>query len=74
MQNDLVQVRVKARNTNDWGDLSEMNLEGGRIQTIPKQMLAPTRGINTSVETLEVNWLALSGDDTGSTEIDSYNL
>jgi len=36
--------------------------------------LAPTRGINTSVETLEVNWLALSGDDTGSTEIDSYNL
>jgi len=33
--NQLVQARVQATNTNDWGDLSEANIEGARIQTEP---------------------------------------
>jgi hypothetical protein len=34
--NDLVQVRAQATNTNDYGDLSETNLDGARIQTKPE--------------------------------------
>lgn len=29
--NDLVRVRARARNTNDWGDYSETNTDGARI-------------------------------------------
>ena len=29
--NDLVKVRARARNTNDWGDYSETNVDGARI-------------------------------------------
>ena len=29
--NDLVKVRARARNTNDWGDFSESNTDGARI-------------------------------------------
>ena len=29
--NDLVKVRARARNTNDWGDYSESNTDGARI-------------------------------------------
>ena len=29
--NDLVRVRARARNTNDWGDYSESNIDGARI-------------------------------------------
>ena len=29
--NDLIKVRVRARNTNDWGDFSESNIDGARI-------------------------------------------
>ena len=33
--NDMVKVRGRARNTNDWGDYSESNVDGARIQTKP---------------------------------------
>jgi hypothetical protein len=32
------------------------------------------RGDNTHVDTIEVHWTALSGDQTGGSAIDSYNL
>lgn len=73
-QNDLVQARAQAQNANGWGDLSEINIEGGFIQTIPHQMQAPSRNSATNVNTLVVDWIALEGDDTGSSTIDSYNL
>ena len=38
LYNDLVKVRVRARNTNSWGDYSESNISGARIQTKPVQM------------------------------------
>jgi len=31
VQGDIVKVRVQARNTNDWGEISEMNTEGAII-------------------------------------------
>jgi hypothetical protein len=51
-----------------------MNIEGGHIQTKPYQMAAPTRGIDTTTTKLQVFWVALEGDETGSSPIDSYNL
>lgn len=74
IQNDLVQSRAQAANENGWGDLSEINIEGGNIQTIPHQMIAPTRDSATTVNQLVVNWIGLEGDSTGSSTIDSYNL
>jgi len=49
-----------------------MNVDGGRISVIPYQMEAPTRGEATSTSRLQINWS--SPVNTGSAEIDSYNL
>lgn len=67
-------MRVQALNTNDWSELSEFNTFGAIIQTIPYQMEKPTRNYETWTNLLWVDWVALSGDSTGSAEIDSYNL
>lgn len=69
-----MQVRVQASNTNDWGDLSEMNVIGGKISTEPFVVSPPTRGIKTSTSALQINWIALEGNLTGGVPIDSYNL
>jgi hypothetical protein len=74
IQNEIVQVKAQAKNTNDWGELSEANTSGGIIQTIPYQMEVPIRGYDTSFTTLFIDWIALTGDKTGSATIDSYNL
>ena len=37
-------------------------------------MQTPTRNAATNVNTLVVDWIALEGDETGSSPIDSYNL
>jgi Fibronectin type III domain len=37
-------------------------------------MQQPTRGPLTSINSLQINWVALQGDLTGSSLIDSYNL
>jgi hypothetical protein len=37
-------------------------------------MKAPSRGINSGVSVLDVQWEALTGFETGSADIDSYNL
>jgi hypothetical protein len=57
---------MQARNTNDWGEISEMNIEGGIISIVPFKMQAPTRGSLTTTSSLEVYWLPLLGSDTGS--------
>jgi hypothetical protein len=57
---------MQARNTNDWGEISEMNNEGGIISIVPFKMQAPTRGSLTTTSSLEVYWLPLLGSDTGS--------
>ena len=72
--NDLLRVRGRARNTNDWGDYSESNIDGARIQTTPLKMGQTTRGSNTSTTQIEAIWTTLTGDDTGGVAIDSYNL
>ena len=67
-------MKAQAANTNDWSELSDANIDGAIIQIIPFKMQIPTRGYSTSITTLYIDWLALTGDDTGSAAIDSYNL
>ena len=71
----LVQVRVQAQNANGWGSLSQVNLDGARIQTEPVQMSAPVMGDQTSTTEIQVTFTALTTDQvTGGAAIDSYNL
>lgn len=74
VQNDLVQVKTQAANTNDWSELSDANTDGAIIQVIPFQMATPTRGSLTNINQLHIEWIELIGDDTGSATIESYNL
>lgn len=37
-------------------------------------MATPTRGGATSVSQVQVEWIALSGDETGGNTVDSYNV
>lgn len=57
-----------------WSDLSLANTAGELVQTKPVQMSAPTRGSGTNTNTIVVNWVALTGDNTGGASIASYNL
>lgn len=56
VQDDIVRVRMQASNTNDWSEMSESNVSGGRIQVKPYEMQPPTRGGFTSTSQLEVVW------------------
>ena len=49
----LVQARVQAMNANGWGGLSQVNLDGARIQTEPSTMSAPVMGDQTSTSQIE---------------------
>jgi hypothetical protein len=72
--NQLVKATVQAKNTNGWSDESEANVDGARIQTVPNQMAPVTRMADSNQIALHVQWSALSGDATGGSAIDSYNL
>lgn len=73
--NAQIYAKVRAHNANGYGAYSEQNLVGARIETEPIQMTAPTLVTATiTLTSIEVQWSALIGDDTGGASIDSYNL
>lgn len=49
--NSLIQVKVRAHNQNGWGPLSELNIVGATIETVPAQAAAPTFDPATSTNT-----------------------
>jgi len=51
-----------------------MNVVGATISVNPFVMQAPVRGMNTSLQTLQVFWQPLVNEMTGGSPIDSYNL
>lgn len=73
-QNDIVKVQVRAFNYNGWSDYSELNQDGGVIQTEPAQVGQPVRGDQTSYNQVHIKWDALVGDETGGSQITSYYL
>ena len=68
----MVEVKVAAHNLNGWGDFSDINIAGAIIETVPGQMLAPTRDPETNTVQIVVDWLPPVND--GYSEIVSYNL
>lgn len=71
----LVTVKVRARNQFGFGDYSEVNTVGARIQVEPVQMPPMTLDIVAStIHTIKLDWSALVGPDTGSSPILSYHL
>ena len=69
---DLVEVKVAAHNLNGWGDFSEVNIVGAQIETVPGQLLAPTRNAETNTIQIVVDWQPPTND--GFSDIVSYNL
>lgn len=71
----LVEAKVKAHNTNGYGEYSPVNVAGSTIQTAPTTMNAPISGSATSSTQIQVTWSALTASsDTGGSAITSYNL
>ena len=55
---DLIVVKVRAHNLNDWGDYSNPNSFGASVRTQPAQMIKPVRGSQTSEDEVHVVWSA----------------
>jgi hypothetical protein len=70
---DLVAARARAINSIGAGQYSQPNAVGATIETAPVAMLTPTRGA-TTLTSVVVDWLALTGTDTRGSAIDSYEL
>ena len=73
-QNDVVKVQVRSYNYNGWSDYSDINQDGGVIQTEPAQVSQPRRGDQTSYNQVHIEWDGLVGDETGGSQITSYYL
>lgn len=71
----LVVMKARARNQFGFGDYSETNTAGARVQVEPVQMPPITLDIVTStINTIKLDWNALVGAETGSSPILSYHL
>jgi hypothetical protein len=69
---NLVQAKVKSRNVNGWSEFSDVNTDGGTIQTEPAVMAAPERGVQTDTTKLHIVWTALEGDELRGSFVTSY--
>ena len=72
MLNDIVKTKVRSFNYNGWSAYSDINQEGGVIQTEPAQVSQPTRGAQTSYNAVHVEWDSLVDDETGGSPVTSY--
>ena len=71
---NLIKVRVSAYNVIGYGIASVPNTVGATVRTVPIKMADPTRGIATTTNRIQVNWIALTYPDNGNSDILSYNL
>lgn len=74
---DLIVVKVRAHNTNGFGDYSQVNSSGGTYEDKPQQMDPPSYDTDTSdLDSVDLEWDAPTGITAGgsSVTIDSYLL
>ena len=72
---DLVKVRVQAKNFFLFGALSpESEATGARIRVVPSKMAPPTEDPSCTDVTLTMNWIAISGVDAGNSPVIAYSL
>jgi hypothetical protein len=70
----VIQVRVRAHNSDGWGQYSEINTAGATIETLPLQMSAPSFDSTTSSNTqIKVTWSLLTGTATGGSSVSITN-
>lgn len=55
----LIQVRVTASNNKGTGPGSDLLTKGAKIRTVPRALVAPTRGQSTNEDKVQVDWLPL---------------
>jgi hypothetical protein len=73
--NDVVYVRVSAKNYYGYGSLSPASAStGAKIRVVPAQMAAPTEDPSSTDVTLIMNWIALSGAASGNSDILGYSI
>jgi hypothetical protein len=70
---DLVIARARATNAVGTGQYSQPNTGGATMETVPASMATPTRGA-TTLSSIVVNWVGLTGTDIRGAAIDSYEL
>lgn len=59
---DLVTVRVSAYNQWGWSSVSPVNTAGATVKIVPVQMSPPSRGSDTSISQIQVDWTPLTTD------------
>ena len=57
---DLIKVRVSARNSIGWGSTSTPNTSGATVKDAPQAVSTPTKGSGTAESQIEVGWAALT--------------
>lgn len=66
----LIQVKVRAHNSDGWGDYSEINTSGATIETTPSAMSTPSFDETTTTNTaIDLTWSQLSGSDKGGSSV-----
>jgi hypothetical protein len=73
----LIQVRVRAKNNNNFGEYSEKNTVGQVVHTVPLKMPDVTYNFNEITNTqIIIHWVARTGTDAGGTgvTVDNYKL
>lgn len=74
LQGDLIVAHVRASNAYGDGDFSDPNTTGLSVQTVPhKPLLAPVL-VSQSETSITVQMPEIVGDNTGGSDILSYNL
>lgn len=72
---DVMGLQVTAYNMYGWGPASIINTAGATVFDVPVQMQASTRGPETQISTIQVNWTPLVLiNDIRALTILSYNL
>ena len=73
----LIQVKVRAYNSNGWSEFSEANIAGPHVHTKPLQMQPVTVDLAEVTNiAITLRWTGLTGADTGGSgvDVDSYDL
>lgn len=75
LRGDLVQARVRAKNSKGFGGYSTLNTVGATVQTVPTFMNAPSKALTSTSTQLDIVWSAITANaDTGASPITSYSL
>jgi Fibronectin type III domain len=72
VQGNNILAKVSAINTRGWSIFSTLNTDETKIQTEPHDIAAPTRGILTNTNQIQVNWVALAAPLNGDSPVTSY--